>query len=83
MHLNSAVKQTSFSANWIGNLSPNVVNDFRFGYFTSSTIFSRLRDQSQFNFPAIRLDDFSAVTLGPADQQTDSKTNWQYYDSIT
>jgi outer membrane receptor protein involved in Fe transport len=78
----TSVDQTSFSANWVGNLSPNIVNDFRFGYFTSETIFSRLRDQAQFDFPTLDLDDFS-ISLGPSDQQTDSKKVHQFYDSVT
>jgi hypothetical protein len=78
----TSVDQTSFSANWIGNLSANIVNDFRFGYFTSETLFSRLRDQAQFDFPTLDLDDFN-IALGPSDQQTDSKKVNQYYDSIT
>jgi len=78
----SSNEQTSFSANWIGNLTSNIVNDFRFGYLTSETLFSRLRDQSQFNFPTIDLDQFG-IALGPLDQQTDSKKNYQFYDSIT
>jgi len=78
----TANKQTSFSANWISNLSPNIVNDFRFGYLTSETLFSRLRDQAQFDFPTLDLDDFG-IALGPSDQQTDSKTVYQFYDSIT
>jgi len=78
----TSVDQTSFSANWIGNLSSNIVNDFRFGYFTSETIFSRLRDQAQFDFPIINLVPFN-IGLGPSDQQTDSKKVYQFYDSIT
>src|SRR4029078_1737901 len=74
----SSNEQTSFSANWIGNLTSNIVNDFRFGYLTSETLFSRLRDQSQFNFPTIDLDQFG-IALGPLDQQTDSKKNYQFY----
>ena len=30
-------QQRSFSANWIGNLSSTIVNDFRFGYIKSAT----------------------------------------------
>jgi hypothetical protein len=78
----TSVDATSFSANWIGNLSPNIVNDFRFGYFTSDTLFSRLRDQAQFDFPTLDLDDFN-IALGPSDQQTDSKKVYQFYNSIT
>ena len=74
--------QTSFSANWISNLSATLVNDARFGYITSSTFFNHLRDQSQFNFPIIDLDLFG-LSLGPADQQTDSTKTFQYYDSLT
>jgi outer membrane receptor protein involved in Fe transport len=75
-------QQRSFSANWIGNLSPRVVNDFRFGYIKSATLFNQLHDQSQFNFPTLDLDAFG-IALGPADQQTDTKKTFQYYDSIT
>jgi len=75
-------QQKSFSANWISNLSPHLVNDFRFGYIKSETLFNHLRDQSQFNFPIIDLDLFG-LSLGPADQQTDSTKTIQYYDSIT
>ena len=78
----TSVNQTSFSANWIGNLSSNVVNDFRFGYFTSETLFSRLRDQAQFDFPIINLLPLN-IGLGPSDQQTDSKKVYQFYDSVT
>jgi hypothetical protein len=74
--------QTSFSANWISNLSSSLVNDFRFGYIKSATLFNQLHDQSQFNFPIIDLDLFG-ISLGPADQQTDTKKTFQYYDSIT
>ena len=74
--------QRSFSANWISNLSTSLVNDFRFGYIESATLFNQLRDQSQFNFPILDLDLFG-VSLGPADQQKDSKKTFQYYDSIT
>lgn len=74
--------QMSFSANWISNLSASMVNDFRFGYIKSTTLFNQLRDQSQFNFPILDLDLFG-VSLGPADQQTDSKKTFQYYDSLT
>jgi hypothetical protein len=74
--------QTSFSANWISNLSASLVNDFRFGYIKSATLFSQLRDPSQFNFPILDLDSFG-LTLGPNDQQTDTKKTFQYYDSIT
>jgi len=73
--------QKSFSANWISNLSTKLVNDFRFGYIRSSTLFNQLHDQSQFNFPILDLDQFG-LSLGPADQQTDSKKTFQYYDSI-
>jgi outer membrane receptor protein involved in Fe transport len=59
-----------------------VVNDFRFGYFTSETLFSRLRDQAQFNFPTLDLDALN-ISLGPSDQQTDSKKVFQFYDSVT
>jgi len=74
--------QKSFSANWISNVSASVVNDFRFGYIQSTTLFNQLRDQGQFNFPILDLDLFG-VSLGPADQQTDSKKTFQYYDSVT
>ena len=74
--------QTSFSANWISNLSASLINDARFGYIKSATLFSQLRDSSQFNFPILDLDAFG-VSLGPADQQTDTKKTFQYYDSIT
>ncbi|HMH42604.1 MAG TPA: TonB-dependent receptor, partial [Pyrinomonadaceae bacterium] len=74
--------QISFSANWISNLGSHLINDARFGYINSKTLFSRLRDQSQFNFPILDLDPFG-VTLGPADQQTDSTKTFQYYDSVT
>jgi outer membrane receptor protein involved in Fe transport len=73
--------QTSFSANWISNLSSNLINDFRFGYIKSATLFNQLHDQSQFNFPILDLPLFG-ITLGPADQQTDTKKTFQYYDSI-
>jgi|GEM_PF-834906 len=73
--------QKSFSANWISNLSSKLVNDFRFGYIRSSTLFNQLHDQSQFNFPILDLDLFG-LSLGPADQQTDSKKTFQYYDSL-
>lgn len=75
-------QQKSFSANWIWNLNPKVVNDFRFGYIKSATLFNQLHDQSQFNFPTLDLDAFG-IALGPADQQTDTKKTFQYYDSIT
>jgi outer membrane receptor protein involved in Fe transport len=75
-------QQRSFSANWIGNLSPRMVNDFRFGYIKSATLFNQLHDQSQFNFPTLDLDAFG-IALGPADQQTDTKKTFQYYDSLT
>lgn len=75
-------QQKSFSANWISNLSSRLVNDFRFGFIKSSTLFNQLHDQSQFNFPVLDLDSFG-LSLGPADQQTDSKKTFQYYDSIT
>jgi outer membrane receptor protein involved in Fe transport len=74
--------QLSFSANWIANISPALINDARFGYIKSATLFNTLRDQSQFNFPVLDLDLFG-VALGPADQQTDTKKTYQYYDSIT
>ena len=74
--------QRSFSANWISNLTSSVVNDFRFGYISSATAFNKLRDPAQFDFPIVNLDLFG-VTLGPNDQQTDSKKTYQYYDSIT
>lgn len=74
--------QRSFSANWISNLSPAVVNDFRFGYIKSATLFNQLRDPAQFDFPTLDLDLFG-IALGPADQQTDTKKTFQYYDSIT
>jgi len=74
--------QRSFSANWISNLSPTVVNDFRFGYIKSATLFSQLHDASQFDFPTLDLDLFG-IALGPSDQQTDTKKTFQYYDSIT
>src|SRR6185503_11112514 len=61
--------QRSFSANWISNLSPTVVNDFRFGYIKSATLFSQLHDASQFDFPTLDLDLFG-IALGPSDQQT-------------
>src|ERR1041385_7690638 len=48
---NTTQNQKSFSANWISNLTPKLVNDFRFGYIRSSTLFNQLLDQSQFNFP--------------------------------
>jgi outer membrane receptor protein involved in Fe transport len=79
---NTSQDQTSFSANWISNLSPNLINDARFGYIKSATLFNQLADQSQFNFPVLDLDAFG-ISLGPADQQTDSKKTFQYYDSIT
>jgi len=75
-------QQRSFSANWIGNLSSTMVNDFRFGYIKSATLFNQLHDQSQFNFPTLDLDAFG-IALGPADQQTDTKKTFQYYDSLT
>jgi outer membrane receptor protein involved in Fe transport len=75
-------QQRSFSANWISNLSPRMVNDFRFGYIKSSTLFNQLHDSSQFNFPTLDLDLFG-IALGPADQQTDTKKTFQYYDSLT
>ena len=75
-------QQRSFSANWIGNLSSTMVNDFRFGYIKSATLFNQLHDQSQFNFPILDLDAFG-IALGPADQQTDTKKTFQYYDSLT
>jgi hypothetical protein len=59
-----------------------VVNDFRFGYIKSATLFNQLRDPAQFNFPTLDLDLFG-IALGPADQQTDTKKTFQYYDSIT
>jgi hypothetical protein len=74
--------QKSFSANWISNLSATLVNDARFGYIHSETLFNQLHDQSQFNFPVLDLDPFG-LTLGPADQQTDSTKTYQYYDSLT
>ena len=74
--------QRSFSANWISNLSPAVVNDFRFGYIKSATLFNQLRDPAQFNFPTLDLDLFG-IALGPSDQQADTKKTFQYYDSIT
>jgi Carboxypeptidase regulatory-like domain/TonB dependent receptor len=73
--------QTSFSANWISNLSASLINDFRFGYIKSATLFNQLHDQSQFNFPILDLPLFG-LSLGPADQQTDSKKTFQYYDSL-
>ena len=79
---NTTQNQKSFSANWISNLSPRLVNDFRFGFIKSSTLFNQLNDQSQFNFPILDLDLFG-LSLGPSDQQTDSKKTFQYYDSIT
>jgi len=78
----TAQKQTSFSANWIGNLTSSLINDARFGYIKSATLFNQLRDPSQFNFPILDLDAFG-ITLGPADQQTDTKKTFQYYDSLT
>jgi len=78
----TTVQQKSFSANWISNLSSKLVNDFRFGYIKSATLFNQLRDSSQFNFPILDLDPFG-VALGPADQQTDTKKTFQYYDSMT
>jgi len=75
-------EQRSFSANWISNLSAHLINDFRFGYIKSATLFNQLHDQSQFNFPILDLDPFGVV-LGPADQQTDTKKTFQYYDSMT
>src|ERR1043165_5732365 len=75
-------QQRSFSANWIANLNSNMVNDFRFGYIKSATLFNQLHDQSQFNFPTLDLDAFG-IALGPADQQTDTKKTFQYYDSLT
>ncbi|HYJ92445.1 MAG TPA: carboxypeptidase-like regulatory domain-containing protein, partial [Pyrinomonadaceae bacterium] len=72
--------QTSFSANWISNVSATLINDARFGYIKSATLFNQLHDQSQFNFPVIDLPVFG-LSLGPADQQTDSKKTFQYYDS--
>jgi hypothetical protein len=74
-------QQRSFSANWISNLTPNLINDFRFGFIKSSTLFNHLHDQSQFNFPILDLDSFG-LSLGPADQQADTKKTFQYYDSI-
>jgi hypothetical protein len=74
--------QKSFSANWISNLSASLVNDARFGYIHSETLFNHLHDQSQFNFPILDLDPFG-LTLGPADQQADSTKTFQYYDSLT
>jgi len=74
-------KQRSFSVNWISNLSPNLVNDARFGYIKSATLFNQLHDQAQFNFPILDLDPFG-ISLGPADQQTDTKKTFQYYDSM-
>jgi hypothetical protein len=59
-----------------------MVNDFRFGYIKSATLFNQLHDQSQFNFPTLDLDAFG-IALGPADQQTDTKKTFQYYDSLT
>jgi outer membrane receptor protein involved in Fe transport len=79
---NTSLDQTSFSANWISDLSPNLINDARFGYIKSATLFNQLADQSQFNFPVLDLDAFG-ITLGPADQQTDSKKTFQFYDSVT
>jgi len=79
---NTTQQQRSFSANWISNLSANLVNDARFGVIKSSTLFNQLLDQSQFNFPILDLDSFG-LSLGPADQQTDSKKTFQYYDSMT
>ena len=79
---NTTQNQKSFSANWISNLSSKLVNDFRFGFIKSSTLFNQLNDQSQFNFPILDLDLFG-LSLGPADQQTDSKKTFQYYDSIS
>ena len=78
----TTTNQTSFSANWIANISPSLINDARFGYIKSATLFNQLRDPSQFNFPIIDLDLFG-LSLGPADQQTDTKKTFQYYDSIT
>ena len=75
-------QQRSLSANWIGNLSSTMVNDFRFGYIKSATLFNQLHDQSQFDFPTLDLDAFG-IALGPADQQTDTKKTFQYYDSLT
>ena len=75
-------QQRSFSANWISNLSPAVVNDFRFGFIKSATLFNQLHDSAQFNFPTLDLDQFG-IALGPADQQTDTKKTFQYYDSLT
>jgi hypothetical protein len=75
-------QQRSFSANWISNLSPRMVNDFRFGYIKSATLFNQLHDPAQFNFPTLDLDAFG-IALGPADQQTDTKKTFQYYDSLT
>jgi hypothetical protein len=75
-------EQMSFSANWISNISSKVVNDFRFGYIKSATLFNQLRDPAQFDFPTLDLDLFG-IALGPADQQTDTKKTWQYYDSLT
>ncbi|MDQ1638573.1 MAG: hypothetical protein QOF62_1912 [Pyrinomonadaceae bacterium] len=74
--------QMSFSANWISNISASLINDARFGYIKSATLFNQLRDSSQFNFPILDLDPFG-VALGPADQQTDTKKTFQYYDSLT
>ncbi|HEV7701610.1 MAG TPA: TonB-dependent receptor, partial [Pyrinomonadaceae bacterium] len=79
---NTSQKQTSFSANWISNFTPNLINDFRFGYIKSETLFNQLVDQSQFNFPVLDLD-LLGTAVGPADQQTDTKKTWQYYDSMT
>src|SRR5206468_10562881 len=73
--------QTSFSANCISSLSASLINNFRFRYIKSATLFNQLHDQSQFNFPILDLPLFG-VTLGPADQQTDTKKTFQYYDSI-
>ena len=72
----------SFSVNWISNLRSNLINDARFGYIKSATLFNQLHDPSQFNFPILDLDPFG-LTLGPPDQQTDTKKTFQYYDSMT